>query len=256
MNIGSLFSGIGGLEYGLELAMPFAKIKWQVEQNKYCQSILAKHWPDTIRYNNVLDVGSHNLEKVDLICGGFPCQDISKAGKGRGLDGVKSGLWFEMSRIISELRPRIAVLENVPAITIRGLDRVLYSLASMGYDAEWTNLSAQAFGAPHKRNRWCLVAYSNSDGSLAKPIYTESMEEERMFECSSSKIRRLYTKNYWKKHPPKSTICHLDDGIPHRVARLKALGNAVVPQCAQYIGEAIVNSGLIDDLIPQPQENK
>ena len=182
-----------------------------------------------------------------------------------------------MSRIISELRPRIAVLENVPAITIRGLDKVLCSLASMGYDAEWTHLSAQTFGAPHKRNRWFLIAYTNG---ITKTIYKKKNEsyqvreaKKRLIYKAQSKrigenihnsrfnsllgaLHRIHRKNYWNRIENPSPICHLDDGIPDRLARLKALGNAVVPQCAQYIGEAIVNSGLIDDLIPQPQENK
>lgn len=289
MKIGSLFSGIGGLEYGLELAIPFANVLWQVEQDDFCRKVLAKHWPKTKRFNNVHDVGAHNLQNVDLICGGFPCQDISVAGKREGLDGKKSSLWFEMSRIIDELRPRIAVLENVPAITNRGMDRVLGSLAEMGYDAEWTELSARAFGAPHLRRRWFLVAYSNSAALRLQQIshqrskeksltrnygnqwrpspahttgahsqeytkHTISMETESRPQRRSRKATGIHPGNHWRQPPPEPTIRRVDDGIPRRMGRrgMKALGNAVVPQCAQYIGQAILNSGLVDDLLPQP----
>ena len=120
--IGSLFSGIGGFELGLERAIP-AETIWQVEQDKFCQRILKKHWPKAKIYNDVRNITKDNVEPVDILCGGFPCQDISIAGKTKGLKGEKSGLWWEMWRIISELRPRIAVLENVANILRLGTDR-------------------------------------------------------------------------------------------------------------------------------------
>ncbi len=164
MTIGSLFSGIGGLELGLEWA-GLGPVKWQVEQDDYANKVLAKHWPDVRRYTDVREVGRHNLERVDLICGGFPCQDVSVAGKQAGLkEGTRTGLWFEYARIIGELRPRYALVENVPGLVgTGGLNRVLADIAEIGYDAEWTHLSASDVGAPHRRQRIFILAYPNSD---------------------------------------------------------------------------------------------
>ena len=101
MRFGSLFAGIGGMDLGLERAG--MECAWQVEIDPYCQKVLAKHWPDVQRFGDIKDCGAHNLEPVDLICGGFPCQDISLAGKGAGIEGERSGLWSEYHRIICEL---------------------------------------------------------------------------------------------------------------------------------------------------------
>ena len=166
-----------------------------------------------------------------------------------------------MSRVIDELRPRIAVLENVPAITNRGMDRVLGSLAEMGYDAEWTELSARALGAPHLRRRWFLVAYSNSAALRLQQVSIQRSKEKSItrnygnqWRPSPRKATGIHSGNHWRQPPPEPTIRRVDDGIPRRMGRrgMKALGNAVVPQCAQYIGQAILNSGLVDDLLPQP----
>lgn len=113
MTIGSLFAGIGGLELGLERA-GLGPVVWQVEIDPYCRSVLARHWPNAVRYPDVQRVGSANLSPVDIICGGFPCQDVSGAGKGAGLAvGTRSGLWYEYRRIVAELAPRVVVAENV-----------------------------------------------------------------------------------------------------------------------------------------------
>jgi len=260
--IGSLFSGIGGFELGLERAIP-AETIWQVEQNKFCQSILKKHWPKAKIYDDVRNITKDNVEPVDILCGGFPCQDISIAGKTRGLKGEKSGLWWEMWRIISELRPRIIVLENVSNIIRLGGKEVLGSLAKIGYDAEWTTIRASDFGAPHRRERWFCVAYPNSKSQpsrlkLSTPLEGDSSNpngprfQNQLF-TRCSKKKRQYTKshpqnaqrNYWQKNTPESPLCNVDDGIPQRVARLKALGNAIVPQCSQWIGEQIWKSGIL-----------
>jgi DNA (cytosine-5)-methyltransferase 1 len=156
--IGSLFSGIGGLELGLEWA-GLGRVTWQVEKDEYCRQILAKHWPDAVRHEDVRTVGAHNLSRVDVLCGGFPCQDISIAGKGAGLAGARSGLWSEYARIVGELRPGIVLVENVAALVVRGLDRVLCDLAALGYDALWFTLRASDVGAPHLRERLFIVAY-------------------------------------------------------------------------------------------------
>lgn len=159
LRIGSLFSGIGGLDLGLEAALD-AETVWQVEQDPYARLVLAKHWPNADRsVTDVRRAGRHNLEPVGLICGGFPCQDISVAGNGAGLTGARSGLWFDYIRIVRELRPRFVVVENVAALRKRGLDVVLGGLAAFGYDAEWHRLSAADVGAPHVRRRLFIIAY-------------------------------------------------------------------------------------------------
>jgi len=157
VNHGSLFTGIGGFDLGFEWAG--IETVWQVEINPYCQKVLELRFPHAKRYSDIRKVGKHNLERVDIISGGFPCQDISIAGKGAGIDGSRSGLWSEMHRIIGELRPRVAVIENVPMLIHRGLRRVLTDLAKIRYDAEWQIVGADDIGAPHRRKRIWIVAY-------------------------------------------------------------------------------------------------
>jgi len=162
MTFGSLFAGIGGIDLGLERAG--MTCKWQVEIDPYCRKVLAKHWPDVRRYEDVREVGKHNLEPVDLVAGGFPCQDVSVAGKRAGIkEGTRSGLWFEFHRIICELRPRYVFVENVPGLLVNGMGRVLGDLASVGYDAWWQVLSAADMGAPHLRKRVFIVGYASSE---------------------------------------------------------------------------------------------
>jgi DNA (cytosine-5)-methyltransferase 1 len=164
LKVGSLFAGIGGFDLGFERAG--MQTLWQVEQSEFRRDVLARHFPDAERFEDVREVGAHNLAPVDVICGGFPCQDISLAGKGAGIDGDRSGLWSEMFRVVCELEPRWIVVENVPALTSRGLDRVLRDLAAGGYDAEWDCLPASAFGALHRRDRLWLVAYPAAESRL------------------------------------------------------------------------------------------
>lgn len=162
LTFGSLFAGIGGFDLGFERAGMVCK--WQVEIDDYANRVLAKHWPDVHRERDIRECGVHNLERVDVICGGFPCQDISYAGRGAGLEGERSGLFFEAVRVVRELRPRIVVLENVAALLTRGLDRVLGTLAEIGYDAEWHCIPAAAVGAPHIRDRVFVLGFANCDG--------------------------------------------------------------------------------------------
>lgn len=165
MNVGSLFAGIGGFELGLERAG--FEVEWQVEVDPFCREVLAEHFPEARRFEDVKEVGAEELGSVDVICGGFPCQDLSFAGKGAGIDGTRSGLWSEFARIVCEIRPSYVLVENVPALlTGRGkrwerapIGRVLGDLAEVGYDAEWACLSAREFGAPHLRKRVWIVAY-------------------------------------------------------------------------------------------------
>lgn len=169
LTVGSLFSGIGGIDLGLTRAG--MSVQWMVEKDEYARKVLRKHWPETRIYEDVRYIKGpgHDghweecdecLSPVDVLAGGFPCQDISVAGKGKGIkEGTRSGLWFEYARLIRELRPKYVLVENVPALRSRGLDRVLGDLAESGYDAEWQCLPASAFGAPHRRDRLFIVAY-------------------------------------------------------------------------------------------------
>jgi len=166
IRIGSLFSGIGGLELGIEAALSEHGIKhhvaWQVERDPFPRSILAMHWPSADRTVEYVTLASgSNLAPVDLICGGFPCQDLSYAGKGAGLEGERSGLWSEYRRIVCELRPQIVIMENVAALLTRGVERVLGDLAALGYDARWRCVRASDVGAPHRRERLFIVAYAH-----------------------------------------------------------------------------------------------
>ena len=167
MNVGSLFSGIGGFDLGLERAG--MRVVWQCEADEFCRRVLARHWPGVPCYPDVAELSGADVAPVDVLCGGFPCQDISLAGRGAGIDGARSGLWGEYARLIRELRPRYVVVENVSALLARGFERVLGDLAACGYDAEWDCLPASAFGAPHRRDRVWLVAYPAGGGWAGRP---------------------------------------------------------------------------------------
>lgn len=162
LKIGSLFSGAGGIELGLEMVFPRARVAWQAESDPHALAVLAHHWPEARRYTDVREIDEH-AERPDIICGGFPCQDISLAGKGAGIDGERSGLWSEFARVLSVLRPDLAFVENVAALVGRGLDRVLRDLAEIGFDAEWETLRASDIGAPHRRERVFVLAYADRD---------------------------------------------------------------------------------------------
>ena len=185
MTHGSLFSGIGGIDLGFEWAG--IETKWQVEIDDYCQKLLSIRFPHTKKFTDVRKVGSHNLEKVDIISGGFPCQDISVAGKGAGIEGERSGLWTELHRVISELRPRFAFIENVPMLTIRGGGRVISDLAEIGYDAEWQIVGADDVGAWHRRKRIWIVAYPTAQG-LSQSKKKEQQESVLYAERRSSQV--------------------------------------------------------------------
>ncbi len=168
MKVGSLFSGVGGFDLGLERSGH--EIVWQVEYDKQARSILRKHWPDVKMYNDVQQVGGKDgeagrdvLEEVDLICGGFPCQDLSVAGHRRGLDGSKSGLWYEFYRILKECRPKYCLVENVPGLFSsnkgRDMEVLVRGLEELGYQWQYRILDSQYFGVPQRRRRVFIVGY-------------------------------------------------------------------------------------------------
>ena len=162
-----LFSGVGAFSLGLERSGGFKTAAF-CEIDPFCRAVLDRHWPEVPKYDDVRSLTAERLAAdgivVDAICGGFPCQDISAAGKGAGIAGERSGLWTEFARIIGELRPGYVIVENVSALLGRGLDVVLGDLAALGFDAEWHCVPASAIGAPHRRDRIWIVAYPMLDG--------------------------------------------------------------------------------------------
>jgi DNA (cytosine-5)-methyltransferase 1 len=234
MTFGSLFAGIGGLDLGLERAG--MTCKWQVEIDDYCQRVLAKHWPDVKRYEDVRDVGAHNLEPVDLICGGFPCKQTSIAAAiwnvRRGLTGKDSRFWYEQYRILSETLPEWAIVENPPGIRT-WLAQITGSLEGLGYAVSELSITAADVGAVHLRRR--LFVLANLDGKrleVARPTGSPPPESVQ---------RGATAGNPWLSTLPE--LCRVVDGVSDRLdrrTRIERLGNAVVPQVAEWIGQRIV----------------
>lgn len=267
--IGSLFAGGGGIDLGFERA-GFQTV-WQVEQDEYCRKVLAKNFPHADRsVTGVRSGNSSTLSRVDVITGGFPCQDISIAGRGVGITGARSGLWKEMHRIIGELRPRYVLVENVPMLLKRGIDVVLGDLAEIGYDAEWEIISVADVGAPHLRERVWIVAspaevLGNASSNLqcggfssVSQLRNSNSEnispysrEERTKRIFTEKIPRFSTFSWCKNvrrvedlrdRPdlPPPIFRGTRDGIPNWSHRVGLLGNAVVPQIPEWIAGQIL----------------
>jgi DNA (cytosine-5)-methyltransferase 1 len=241
LTVGSLFAGIGGFDLGFERAG--FEIRWQVEIDPFCRAVLAKHWPNVRRYHDVrccgFGRGEGHVEDVDVLCGGFPCQDISDAGRREGIDGARSGLWREMVRLIRYVRPRYVLVENVPALLTRGMDRVLGDLADCGLDAEWDVWGADDFGASQHRKRIWLLAYTNNP-RLQGPIWAgQSRAPRQTWPAAHSEPLRS-TGGLWPPGPGAlADVPRMADGPADRAHRLRSLGNAVVPQIAQWIAERI-----------------
>ncbi len=272
MTVGSLFAGIGGFDLGLERAGMC--VRWQCEINEWCRRVLAKHWPHVKRYGDITTIDWSTVEPVDVLCGGFPCQDISLAGRGAGLTGERSGLWFEYVRAIDALRPSYVLIENVAALRSRGLDQVLGSLAALGYDAEWHCIPACAVGAPHRRDRVWIVAHAESEpfNGISSRLQSPEREERNQFRGGGEDVAdterersqrrgdgRAVTGSSglcggagtdenesirragigWLPEPDVGRVAH---GVPSRVDRLRGLGNAVVPQIAEWLGRQIMKA--------------
>lgn len=239
-------------------------VKWQIENDPYCLRVLEKHWPDVKRFGDVRGVGSSDLDGVDLLAGGFPCQDISNAGTThagglQGLKGERSGLWNEMYRLVCDLQPRWVLVENVGAITARGLSRVLWDFASGGYDAVWSVVPAICLGASHVRKRmfivaWRRIRYASEMQQCEytdRPIWQQkghlqNPDSERLEgdECSilaqpeEGRSNPNFTGPAWGSPTPR--ICGRVDGIPKRVDRIRVTGNSVHPSVVCWIGERIM----------------
>jgi DNA (cytosine-5)-methyltransferase 1 len=238
-----LFSGIGGFSLGLERTGGFETVAF-CEIDPFCRRVLAKHWPNVRQYEDVRTLTADTLRRdgiaVDVICGGFPCQDISNAGGQAGLDGERSGLWSEYSRLIGELGPAFVLVENVSALLGRGLDRVLGDLATIGFDAEWHCIPASAIGAPHQRDRIWIIAYPDS---LRSQRQSHNRGADQGRQERPQQLARLVPSAFWVG-VSASDIRRVADGVPRRLGkpRLHALGNAVVPQIPELIGNAILSS--------------
>jgi len=274
LTVGSLFSGIGGLDLGLERAG--MKVIWQSEIDPYCNKVLKKHWPKVTNHGNIKDINWGNVERPDVICGGYPCQPFSTAGKRRGTDDPRH-LWPWVRDAISALRPSYAILENVRGHLSMGGLQVIGELAEIGYDAEWRVVSAAGMGAPHRRERIIIVAYPNDtrgrtpdsdmeqqraqgkqerqavisrhgvSGRSTEMADTSSKRRQEPLRARSgvfasnnarrSSIKRRPFDSWWEIEP---NVGRVVDGVSARVDRLRGLGNAVVPQVAEYIGHLVM----------------
>ncbi|MBN8968976.1 MAG: DNA cytosine methyltransferase [Rhizobiales bacterium] len=267
MNVLDLFSGIGGFSLGLERAgmrtVAFCEI------DEFCREVLRKHWPHVPIFGDIIDLRAISIGPVDVICGGFPCQDVSIAGDRAGLAGKRSGLWVEMRRCIRAFRPRFAVVENTTGLLNLGMATVLGDLAALGYSCVWHCIPAAAVGAAHPRDRVWIVAYHCSErrtdgavdhGEHARQVLSHinrqlALSLERQGEqqshadplaCFGARIphggpeRASYV---------EQALCGKLHGLPDHLDALKALGNSVVPQIPELIGRAIMTAN-------QPQVTK
>ncbi len=244
----SLFAGIGGLDLGLERAG--MECVAQVEIDEFCQKVLTKHWPSVPKFKDVRDVGNHNLPPAELICGGFPCQDVSLAGLRKGLEGERSTLWSEFYRIVCEIQPRWIVIENVLGLLSSDdgefFTKILRDISEIGFNAEWQVIPASAFGAFHKRDRVLIVAYAESVrlskvSVFGKHSEKSSIEKPNEWEFFQSIPGGAYQiDERWKERQDR--VCRNDDGVPGQLDeyRIKSLGNAVVPQVAEFIGNSVM----------------
>lgn len=207
------------------------------EIEEFPRRVLAKHWPDVPCYRDVRGLTGERLAAdgiaVDVICGGFPCQGVSIAGKGRGLADPRSGLWSEFARLIGELRPRYAIIENSPKLRARGMLTVLSDLDALGYDAEWHCIPAAHVGAPHRRDRIWIIAYRRSNALGADTHgfgpYPASLYLYRSSELRDQQVRDFGPLAWWRAEPRVERVV---DGPASKldIARIGVIGNAVVPQ--------------------------
>ena len=249
-----LFSGIGGFSLGLERTGGFETVAF-CEIEPFPRRVLAKHWPEVPCYEDVRTLTAEVLARdgvaVDVITGGFPCQDISTAGRLAGIkDGTRSGLWSEIVRLIGELRPKYVIVENVANLLSGPSDRpggwfgrVLGDLAECGYDAEWENIPASTLGAPHRRERVWIAAYPSSkrwsEMALFDIARNVQVTSERWTSINAGPLVGACSWSDWEK---QSGIQLVVDGVSSGTHKCKAAGNAVVPQIPEMIGRAILQA--------------
>jgi len=259
-----LFSGIGGFSLGLERTGGFETVAF-CEIDAGCRSIIKRHWPNVMQHH---DVRTFDFPAAEIVCGGFPCQDISQAGKRAGVSGERSGLFRELVRAIRMVRPKYAILENVADLIHRGMGDVLGELAESGLRVEWDCISAQDVGAPHKRDRVWLVAYPDTRQQSARSVpsvrrgikgkgkgkgercdadsYSEWKQQPGW--CFREVWRRPFHggSNFvgWREHwrDRLGALCRMDDGVSRRLDEAKPCGNSLLPDIPELIGKAIMQA--------------
>jgi DNA (cytosine-5)-methyltransferase 1 len=287
LTVGSLCSGIGGLDLGLERAG--MRVLWQCEIDDYCSRVLAKHWPNVPNYRDIKTIDWSVVDRPDLICAGYPCQPFSLAGVRRGETDPRH-LWPFVFDAIRTLRPRFAILENVPGHRSMGFGRVLGDLAEIGFDAQWESIPATFVGAPHIRDRVFIVAYADIEGEPGFAFDALARQRQLVSDTDRDELRQQSkpidwsdgatvapingatrtvadaegvaewtglrpsqpgwlgggrsgdsgrTSNVWTVEPDVGRVA---DGVPSRVDRLRGLGNAVVPQVAEFIGRQLIEA--------------
>ena len=292
MTVGSLFSGIGGIDLGLERAG--MQVIWQSEIDPYASRVLAKHWPNVPNLGDITTIEWSTVERPDLICGGYPCQPFSLAGARQGQHDRRH-LWPWFLDAIRILRPRFALLENVAGHLSLGFGTVIADLAASGYDTQWDCIPAAAVGAPHRRDRlFCIATDAHSQGKYGQPINAEmgsapefvshlncdnlrqqpielgrsgnailpcddgtswvvADTDRATWHATGSATKTIFGPEAkqrfrrcrssigatWTAEPDVGRVAY---GVPHRVDRLRTLGNAVVPQVAEFIGRQILEA--------------
>lgn len=252
----SLFAGIGGFDLGLERTGGFKTVAF-CEIEPFAVRVLNKNWPGVPVYGDVCELTAEQLEAdgiaVDVICGGFPCQDLSVAGKGAGLAGERSGLWSEIARLVRDIRPRFVIVENV-ANLLAGppeqpggwFGRVLGDLAECGYDAEWRNLPAWVVGRPHERQRVWIVAYPEQERREGILPHFLGQHAAASFGSHQAAVALAASRDLAERVRGRvrgeSPFLNGAYGLPEVVGGLGAGGNAVVPQIPELIGNAILAS--------------
>lgn len=266
-----LFSGIGGFSLGLERTGGFETVAF-CEIEPFPRKILAKHWPEVPCYEDVREIPFH-LERVqtaDVVTAGFPCQDISFAGDGAGLSGERSGLWWMVRRTLRLVRPSLALLENVAALLDRGMGTVLGSMAAIGYDAEWHCVPLSAHGAPHRRDRVCILAYPEGERRAEAWKLRYLKQQEWLSRCREASFSADAGEERAERIKPQevSGVCAFSwckdvrgvedlrnrpdlppplfrgsrDGVPDWVERVAGCGNAYSPVAVEGIGRAILET--------------
>lgn len=249
LNVLSLFAGIGGIELGLDRAG--MKTVGQVEIDPWARSVLAKHWPDVPQHDDVLTApgwwASEPRPRVDVVCGGFPCQPFSLGGKQMGMDDER-WMWPAFEAVIRAVRPRYVLVENVSALVRdgRAWGTVLRDLHSLGFDAEWATLSATEFGAPTPRERVYLLAYpAGFDGESRDRMGAGGEREPSLTARGLSGLdahSRRRAASEWLAREPR--VDRLVDGVPRQVDRLRGIGNAVVPAATERIGRLVMEHAM------------
>jgi DNA (cytosine-5)-methyltransferase 1 len=236
MTLGSLFSGIGGFDLAAEWCG--ITVSWVSEIDPYASAVLKKHFPNAPNLGDITTLT--NPPPVDILCGGFPCQDISTAGSGKGVTGERSGLWKHYARIVGEVRPEYVIIENSPNLRNKGLEVVLQDLWALGYDAEWHCIPASSVGAPHQRDRIWIVAYPMRQRQQGPWALGDARDSAAQAEGKATHVVNggIRQQGQWLLEPNVGRVAH---GVPSRMDRLKCLGNAIVPQVAEIIFRSILD---------------